>query len=171
MTYHFHNCAEAVYSTNAQFGPVLQRPKEHSSVHKKTKLSLVKPLLFFKEGRQQLQYQWARTVNVVIPYWRKHTGRRSLRPQHLSGFERLCGWRSVLWAQLSRVNLQKNLQGNCIANIKFAKREILSEAMLVCGNLLDFQVQPHSTGKSCSSFYMGCYAGPAANYFGPVINI
>lgn len=78
---------------------------------------------------------------------------------------------ATLSVKSSKKKKKKNLPGNCIANIKFAKREILSEAMLVCGNLPDFQVQPHSTGKSCSSFYMGCYAGPAANYFGPVINI
>lgn len=77
---------------------------------------------------------------------------------------------SLQQSQLSLVNLQ-DLQGNCIANIKFANREILSEAMLMCGNLPDFQVQSLSTGKSCSSFDTGCYTGPAANYVGPMINI
>lgn len=83
--------------------------------------------------------------------------------------KRLCRC-SVQQSQLSVLNLQ-NLQGNCIANIKFAKREISFEAMLMCGNLPDFQVQSLSTGKSCSSFDTGCYTGPAANYVGPMINI
>lgn len=83
--------------------------------------------------------------------------------------KRLCRC-SVQQSQLSLLNLG-SLQGNCIANIKFANREISSEAMLMCGNLPDFQVQSLSAGKSCSSFDTGCYTGPTANYVGPMINI
>lgn len=90
---------------------------------------------------------------------------------HVSGVSQkcLCGC-SVKQSQLSSLNLP-NLQGNCIANFKFANREISSEAMLMCGNLPDFQVRPLLTGKSCSSFDTECYTGPTANYFDPVINI
>lgn len=49
----------------------------------------------------------------------------------------------------------QNLQPNSTANINLANRDILSGAMLMCGNPRDFQVQSLSTGEVLLSIWHG----------------